>query len=136
MGETALLDVRVFPWRPRVRVMKASELRENADIPVGMDDVEGLVIGLALWLAIIVAAPLVVLVLAAALLSVELPVVVAAALVLAAIRFTGLLPWAVVVVDQVTGEERRESYRNLWHAAGRIRALNADRRIKVRWAWV
>jgi hypothetical protein len=41
----------------------------------------------------------------------------------------------VVIVDQVTGEERRETYRNLWRAARRIRSVNSDRRVKVRWAW-
>jgi hypothetical protein len=134
--ETAVLDVRVLPWRPRARVMKPSTLRENADPLVVMDDLQGVVLGLALWLVIIVAAPLVVLVLAVGLLSVELPLVIALGLFLLVIRFTGLLPWAVVIVDPVTGHERRESYRSLWRAARRIRSVNSDRRVKVRWAWV
>src|SRR4029078_812306 len=47
--ETALLDVRVFPWRPRARVMKPATLRENADPSLwDFDGVEGVVIGLAL----------------------------------------------------------------------------------------
>lgn len=135
MLETALLDVRVLPWRPHARVMKPDTLRDNADPFAVVDDLQGVVIGLALWLLVILAAPLIVLVLAAGLLSIEVPIVVALALVLLMIRFAGLLPWTVVIVDKVTGQERRESYRNLWRAARRIRSVNSDRRVKVRWAW-
>jgi ABC-type transport system involved in multi-copper enzyme maturation permease subunit len=115
--------------------MKADSLRDKIDPLSGMDDINGVLIGLALWLLIIIAAPLIVLVLAGALLSIEIPIVVALGSLLALIRFTGLIPWTVVIVDQVTGEERREPYRNLWRAADRVRAINTDRRIKVRWAW-
>lgn len=135
MTETALLDVRVLPWRPRARVMKPEALRGTADQIVVGDDVAGVVIGLAVWLGIIVAAPLIVLVLAVGLLSVELPIVLALGLMLLVVRFTGLLPWEVLIVDQVTGEEQRERYRSVWRAARRIREVNCDRRVKVRWAW-
>ena len=134
--ETALLDVRVLPWRPRARVMSPDTLRENADPFLPDDDIAGVVLGLALWLAIIVTAPLLVLLLAAGLLSIELPVVLALAVLLGVVRFTGVIPWTVVVVDRVTGGERQESYRSLWRAARRIRAINTDRRVRVRWAWV
>lgn len=133
--ERALLDVRVLPWRPRARVMSADTLRDCSDPFIGLDDLSGLVVGLVLWLAIIVAAPVLVLVLAAGLFSIELPVVLALGAVLLVVRFTGLMPWTVVIVDQVTGEERRETYRNLWRAVRRIRAVNSDRRVDVRWAW-
>ena len=136
MLESALLDVRVLPWRPRARVMKPDTLRETADPCIPADDIAGVVLGLALWLLIILAAPLIVLVLAAGLLSVELPIVLALGLILLVVRFTGLLPWTVLIVHQVSGEERRESYRALWRAVRRIRAINHDRRVKVRWAWV
>ena len=136
MLETALLDVRVLPWRPRARVMKPATLRDNADPFVAVDDLQGVVLGLALWLVIIIAAPLIVLVLAAGLLSIELPIVLVLGLILLLVRFAGLVPWTVVIVDQVTGDERRESYRNLGQAARRIRAVNSGRRVKVRWAWV
>jgi len=117
--------------------MKPDTLRENADPSfLPSDDVAGVLLGLALWLGIILAAPLVVLLLAAGLLSIELPVVLALAVLLAVVRFTGLIPWTVVVVDRVTGGERRESYRSIWRAARRIRAINTDRRVRVRWAWV
>lgn len=135
MLETALREVRVLPWRPRARVMKPDTLRENLDVFTGADDLHGLVLGLAAWLTIIIAAPLLVLVLAAGLLSVEVPVVVGIAVVLAIVRFTGLLPWEVVIVDHVTGQERRERYRSLWRAVRNVRALNSDRRVKVHWAW-
>jgi hypothetical protein len=132
---TALLDVRVLPWRPRARVMKADAIRENVDPFVAVDDLHGLVVGLAVWVAIIIAAPLIVLVLAVGLLSVELPLVAALAVILVVVRFAGLIPWQVLIVDRVTGEERRERYRSLWGALRRISAVNSDRRIKVRWAW-
>ena len=63
MHETALIDVRVLPWRPRVRVMKADSFRDKIDPLSGMDDISGVLIGLALWLLTIIAAPLIVLVL-------------------------------------------------------------------------
>lgn len=134
--EKALLEVRVLPWRPRARVMKPKTLREAADPSViGLDDLSGVVVGLALWLVVIIAAPVVVLLLAAGLFSVELPVVVVLAVPLPLARFAGLLPWTVVILDAVTGGERRETYRNLVHALRRIREVNADRRVAVRWAW-
>ncbi len=136
--DSALLEVRVLPWRPRTRALEPARVRELAsdgDPFLGVDDITGVAITLAVWLAIVVAAPLVVLVLAAALLSVELPVVVALAVLLLLARFTGVIPWTVVVVDRVTGAERREHHRSLVRAVRRIRAVNADRRVVVRWAW-
>ncbi len=135
MVQTAVLDVRVAPWRPRARVMKADTLRAAADPVTSVDDLTGVLIGLALWLVVIIAAPLIVLVLAAVLLSVELPVVVVLALLVLVARFAGLIPWTVVILDPVTGAERRESYRSIWKATARIRGINSDRRVKVRWAW-
>jgi hypothetical protein len=74
-------------------------------------------------------------VLAAALFSVELPVVIGIALALVVSRFAGVIPWTVVMVNQVTGQETRETYRNGWRAVRRIREVNTDRRVTVRWAW-
>jgi hypothetical protein len=133
-----MLEVRVLPWRPRARVMKPGALREGLGYidPINATaDIEGIVLGLAAWLAIIVFAPVVVLVLAAGLLSVELPIVLGIALVLLVVRFTGLLPWEVLVVDAATGGERRERHRSLWRAVRTVRAVNGDRRVRVRWAW-
>ncbi len=134
MLQRALLDVRLLPWRPRPRVMNPDRLRSGLDPLSGADDLQGLVVGLVMCLVVIVAAPLIVLVLAAGLLSVELPVVVAIGVLLVAVRFAGLLPWTVVIVDQVTGDERRETYRTLWRAVRRVRSINHDRRVTVRWA--
>ena len=134
--ETALLDVRVLPWRPRARVLKPDTLRDNAgNLAFAGDDLGGIVIGLALWLVIIIAAPLIVLVLAAGLFSIELPIIVGLAVLLAVARFTGLIPWTVVILDTTSGDERRESYRSIWRATTRIRSINADHHVKVRWAW-
>lgn len=135
MLESALIDVRVLPWRPRARVMEPDTLRVNVDPFSAFDDLQGVVVGLVLWLVVIIAAPVIVLVLAAGLFSVEVPIVVALGVLLLMIRFTGLMPWQVLILDQITGAERRESYRNLWRAARRVRSLNSDRRVKVRWAW-
>jgi hypothetical protein len=41
----------------------------------------------------------------------------------------------VVILDASTGGERRESYRSIWRAAARVRGINADRNVEVRWAW-
>jgi len=132
--ETALLHVPVFPWRPRARVLKPDAVRENAAPALwDADGVEGLVIGLELWLVILVAAPLIVLVLAVGVFSVELPVVLTLAVLLGVAQFTGLIRWTVVVLDEVTGEGRTERYRNLWRATRRIWAVNHDLGV-VRWA--
>jgi hypothetical protein len=138
MLASALLEVRVFPWRLRTRVMKASTFRDkisNVDPTLGTDDLSGLVIGVAGWLTILLAAPLLVLILAGALFSVELPVLVIVALVLVLARFAGLIPWMVVIVDRSSGQEQRESTRSFVRALRRVREINGDRRIVVRWAW-
>ena len=117
--------------------MKTETLREGADalVPMNGTDLAGVLLSLALWLVIIIAAPVIVLVLAVGLFSVELPLVLALGVILLVVRFTGLLPWEVVIVDQITGSEQRERYRFLWRAVRRIRDVNGDRAVKVRWAW-
>ena len=140
--QSALLEVRVLPWRPRTRVMDPDRFRDGLAPDLDLVDagdlggvVVGVVLGLALWIVLIVAAPVIVLVLAAAFLPVEIVVVALLALLLVLARLAGVLPWTVVVVDVVHGTERRESYRNLLRAVRRIRELNSDRRVLVRWAW-
>jgi fatty acid desaturase len=118
--------------------MKASTFRDKIsglDPTLGTDDLSGLVIGLAVWLTFLLAAPLLVLILAGALFSVELPVLVIVALVLVLARFSGLIPWIVVIVDRVSGQEQRESTRSFVRALRRVREINGDRRIVVRWSW-
>jgi hypothetical protein len=116
--------------------MKPDTLRDNAgNFAFAGDDLGGIVLGLVLWLIIIIAAPLIVLVLTAGLFSIELPIVVGLALLLSVARSTGLIPWTVVILDPTSGDERRESYRSIWRATTRIRGINGDRRVNVRWAW-
>ena len=133
--DTAVLDMRFLPWRPRARVMKADDLRNSVgNIDLG-NDLSGVVVGLALTLLILFAAPVVVLVIAAGLFTVELPIVALLAVLLLIARFTGIIPWTVLIVNSATGEERRESYRTIWRATSRIKEINPDSRVKVRWAW-
>ena len=138
MLAAALLEVRVFPWRLRTRAMSANTFRDkifSVDPPLGADDLSGFVVGLAVWLMIMLAAPLLVLILAGVLFSVEVPVLVIVALALVLARFTGLIPWTVVIVDRISGQEQRESTRSFVRAVRRIRDINGDRRIVVRWTW-
>jgi hypothetical protein len=58
------------------------------------------------------------------------------ALLLVLMRLAGLIPWTVVILDGLTGDEQRESYRTIWRAVARVRNVNTDRRVDVRWAWV
>lgn len=102
----------------------------------GADDLGGIVLGLAVWITLLIAAPLVVLALAVLLLAVELPLVIALAALLAALRFTGVIPWTVLLVDRATGAESRERFRFLPSAIRRIREVSTSQRIEVRWSWV
>ena len=58
------------------------------------------------------------------------------ALLLVLMRLAGLIPWTVDILDGLTGDEQRESYRTIWRAVARVRNVNTDRRVDVRWAWV
>lgn len=99
------------------------------------DDV-GFVIGIGVWLVVMIAAPLLVLVLAVLLLSVEIPAAIALGLFLAVIRFAGIVPWTVTITDTLSGAETHETFRNLIHAVRRIRGINSDQHVPVRWAWM
>ena len=143
MGErsSAVLDVRLLPWRPRLRVMRPDTLRDGSDtlLDLGGDDLEGVVLSFVLSVLLIVlvlvAAPVIVVVMAVLLFSVELPLLLLLGVVLPAVRFLGLVPWTVLVLDPATGEERPERFRVVWPAARRVRAVNHDRRVRVRWGW-
>lgn len=135
MLQTAFLDVRVFPWKLRMRKMDPDTLRDMDPLSGGFDDVAGFFIGLALWVFILVAAPLLVIVLAVLLFSVELPIVIAIAVLLLVIRFAGIVPWTVVARNNINGEESSESFRNIFHAVRRIREVNGDMKVHVRWSW-
>lgn len=138
MAETTMLEVRVLPWRPRARVMRASTLREMVTSPdalMGADGIAGIVVGLALCVGVFVAAPLVVLLLAAVLLPFELTALLAVAGPLLVARFCGVMPWTVLTVDPGTGEEARSRHRTLWGAVRRVRATSGRGRVAVRWSW-
>jgi len=107
-----------------------------ADLLTSVDDLAGLVLALGLWLAIIVAAPLIALVLAGLLLSVEVPLLLAIAVLLAVLRFAGVIPWTVLTVDAVTGVETRTQHRSIVRAVRAVRETNHDRRVQVRWTWL
>lgn len=118
--------------------MSADRFREkvfDSGPDLMFDDLGGIVLGIVVWIGLIIAAPLVVLILAALLFSVELPIVIAIAVLLLVVRFTGITPWTVLTVNQVDGEESRETFRFLPSALKRIRETNQDRRIQVRWHW-
>lgn len=136
--QQAFLEVRVLPWRPRRRAISADSFREGVaqvDPLAAADDIPGLVLGLAAWLAVLILAPLVVLLLAVLLLPFELVLVAALALLLVLARLLGVVPWTVLLLDVVTGAEKRERYRNGLRARRRILEVNAERRVPVRWAW-
>lgn len=132
---TAVLEVRLLPWRPRARRMNPDTLRHGADsIPDLGGDLTATLISIAVWALIVVAAPLLVVLLAIAFLPVELAVVLIAAALLVLIRFVGIVPWTVCVTP-ASGPVRTESYRALPRALRRVRELNDDHRVAVRWSW-
>ena len=102
----------------------------------GADDLAGLVIGLGLWIFLIIAAPLVVIVLAGPLFTVELPIVLALAVLLIVARFAGVMPWHVLVIDNATGHERLDTTRSIFTAVRMVRDVNLDKRVRVRWRWM
>jgi hypothetical protein len=76
----------------------------------------------------IIAAPLIVLVLAAMLFSVELVLLIALALLLVAARLAGVIPWTIGVVDLQVGTQRYEKTRSLVRAIRLVRDINGGRR--------
>jgi len=131
----AFLEIRVLPWRPRRRTIDADLLREGApDLLDLADDVAGVVIGVVGMILLYVAAPVVAVVLAVLLLPIEIWLVAAVALLLLLARFTGLIPWTVLVADGMHDEER-ERFRLLHRALRRVRELNGGGRPRVVWKW-
>jgi hypothetical protein len=119
-------------------MMKVTTFRDalsNFDPTSFSDDFGGFVFGLALWLIVLAAAPLIVLFLAGVLFSVELPVLLLIAAVLVVARFAGFVPWTVVVIDELTRGEQREQTRSFLRAVSRIREINDERRVYVHWMW-
>jgi hypothetical protein len=135
LAELAFIEVRAFPWRLRARVMKPDTLRDAVDPLYGIDDLAGVVVGFVLWLFVIVAAPVLVVLLAALLLPFELSLLIGLALLLVAARLVGVVPWTVGIVDERTGAQRREQTRSLLRAVRIVREANGTRRVPVRWSW-
>ncbi|MGN6332211.1 MAG: hypothetical protein ACTHOD_11225 [Motilibacteraceae bacterium] len=107
----------------------------SPDAIAGADDIAGIVIGLALCLGLFIAAPLVVLLLAAVLLPFELTALLLVAAALCVARFCGIMPWTVVTLDPGTRQETRTRHRTLWGAVRRVRTVSGHRRVPVRWSW-
>jgi hypothetical protein len=132
LQKQAVIEVRLLPWRPHRRRLDPNVLRPNAgtagDVFV-VDDLPTALIGIAVWVFLVLAAPIAAVVLALLFLPVELTAVLVAAAVLLAVRLVGLAPWTVNVPG--TGVER---YRSLFAAARRVRECNADGRVRVRWS--
>ncbi len=136
MRRAAFLEVRVLPWRPRRRAMERSDPDVTGFDPfVLADDVAGFVVGLVVWLLLLLAAPVLLVVLSVLFLPVEIVLVAVLAAVVVLARLLGVVPWVVLVVDLVAGTEEQERYRNLLRAVRRLRDVNHDRRVAVRWAW-
>ncbi|MDM7855318.1 hypothetical protein [Cellulomonas alba] len=125
----AFLDVRLLPWRPRLRHIDPDAVRANADVTAWSDDLAGFALSVVVSVLIFVAAPLVAVVLAVLLLPVEVWLVLSLGVLVVVARFAGLIPWAVVTPDGV------ESYRFLPAALRRVRELDPTRRVRVRWHW-
>lgn len=125
----AFLDVRLLPWRPRLRHIDPEAVRSNADLTAWSDDLAGFALSVVLSVVIFVAAPLVAVVLAVLFLPVEVWLVVTLGVLVVVARFAGVIPWAVVTPDGV------ERYRFLPAALRRVRELDPARRVRVRWHW-
>jgi len=128
----AMIEVRALPWRPRRRRIDPDRLRVDAT-DLAFDDLAGAVIGLVGTVLLFVLAPLLAVVIAILLLPFEALLVAVLAVLLIAARFTGVIPWTVLVVD-AAGAEHRETFRFLPSAVRRVRALTGARP-RVRWSW-
>jgi hypothetical protein len=133
--QAAALRLRVVPWRVRARVLPSSVIRKNAgnvlDVP---DDFASMFLSVGIWLMLVVGAPVIAFALAVMLLPFEVTLVAIIGLVLVAIRFAGVTPWTVVLINS-GGEETTEKYRSIARAVRRVRAVNSSRRIAVQINW-
>jgi hypothetical protein len=133
--QVAVIDIRVLPWRPRQRRMNPALMRENASEVLNVaDDPSSLLLSIGVWIAIVVAAPALVVLLAVSLFPVELLAALILAIAILLIRFAGIVPWTVRVTDHA-GIVNNESHRSLRSAIRRVRTVNADRRIPVTLSW-
>jgi len=133
----AALEIRVLPWRPRRRKFDSSDLADGAgDVLDIVDDDTGigLVIGLVATVVLLVFAPVTAVVLSILFLPVEAGIVLVVGALLLIARFTGVIPWHVLMLTPV-GDEY-ETLRLLHRAVRRVRELNGGGRPPVVWRWV
>ena len=134
-AQAAAFRLRVVPWGVRARRLRSSAIRTNAshvlDFP---DDFAAMFLSLGIWVMLVICAPLITFLLAAVLLPFEVTLVAIIALVLLAIRFAGITPWTVVLINS-GGVETTEKYRNIVRAVRRVRAVNSSSRVAVQLLW-
>jgi hypothetical protein len=135
---TAVIEVRLSPWRPRRRRFKADRFGEDAgelliDVGSGFDDLGAFAIALLVLGLIFVAAPVLVLLLVTLLLPLEVLLAVILGALLLLIRFAGIVPWSVVLTER-DDTSTTEHYRNLINAINRVWTVNGNRRIPLRFS--
>jgi hypothetical protein len=110
-------------------------MRDNAGglLDVG-DDLASMLVSLGIWLALIVAAPLIAFVLAVLLLPLEAGLLAIIGFALLAVRFAGISRWTVVITEPI-GHETVELYRNVARALSRVREINGVRGRLVELVW-
>ena len=135
----AFIDVRLLPWRPRPRKLRRDRAGDGLDGLDfldglgGLDDLSGLALGVVVAIVIYLAVPLLLILLGVLLLPIELVVVAILGAVILLVRFAGAVPWTVIVTsrDDTAVSER---YRNVVHAVRRVRGINGDGRLAVRFS--
>lgn len=135
----AFIDVRLLPWRPRPRRIRRGRAGDGLDGLDfldglgGLDDLSGLALGVVVAIVIYLAAPLLLILLGVLLLPVELVVVAVLGALILVVRFAGIVPWTVIVTsrDDTADSER---YRNVVNAVRRVREINRDGRLAVRFS--
>ncbi|MBD8059284.1 hypothetical protein IC607_09930 [Cellulomonas sp. JH27-2] len=134
----AALEIRVLPWRPRRRKIKPDDLREMSsdamDFADGDDSGVVLVVGILVTVLVFVFAPIVAVVLSIMFLPVEAGLVLVLGALVIVARFTGVIPWTVLVLTPEA--EEHERFRLLHRAVRRVRELNGGGRPPVVWRWV
>lgn len=97
----AYLSVKALPWRPRWRGSGDTFPEVSLSDGPGLDDVDDpisalfAIIGLLLFAVVLLPA-----IVGIAILSIELPLVLALMVLIAVARFLGLMPWNVEVVTR------------------------------------
>jgi hypothetical protein len=137
--QAAFIDVRLLPWRPRPRRLRrgrANDTLDRLDLLDGVggfDDLGGLALGVFIAVVIYLAAPLLLIILGFLLLPIEMIVVAILGALILLVRFAGVVPWTVVVTNR-DDTAQSERYRNVLRAVSRVRSINSDGRMAVRFS--